>query len=803
MGAPNEPFEASETSDKASDATRPLQSMGARLASRVEDLIFDRRAALLLLCAALTAVLAFHAVRLEVNASFEHMVPRSHPYIRNLLEHRAQLRGLGNSLRVVVERRDGDIYDARFLATLREVTDRLSLMPGVDRAAMRGLWTPSLRWTEVTEEGWRGGPLMPDGFDGSPAAMQALKANIARAGVLGSFVADDQRSSLILVPLLDMLPQTGRPLDYGAFSRALESQVRGLESNDITIRFSGFAKIAGDLIDGLGRIARYFALSVAIAALLVFAATRCWRSTALLIGGALLGVLWLLGAMQWLGYQLDPYTILVPFLVFAIGLSHGAQKMNGILQDVGRGMAPALAARMTFRRLFVPGLTALLANVVGFAVLGFVDIPVMRDLALTASLGIAILIVTKLMLVPVALSLIGVSPRAAQRAAERSAGGHGGIDRLWLMLQRLTQRRGASLAVLAGAALLGGALMLRGGLQIGDLEAGAPELRADSRYNRDAAFLAAHYGLSSDPFVILLKTPPGGCARYESLVEADRLGAALRQLPDVRTTVSAADAARLLLAGQFEGNPKWLSLSRNPSLLGAAVDQIQNGSAELLDRPCSLMPVIAYLADHKAATLSRLVEAGEAFASAHDAPPERRFLLAAGSAGIEAATNIVVARSFWPMHVALYAAVALLCWITFRNARAVLVALIPLVLTSLLCEALMVLLGIGIKVATLPVIAVGVGVGVDYALYLISIQLALQRRGASLADAYLQALRFSGTVVALIGASLAAGVFTWVGSPIKFQSDMGLLLGCMLLWNMLGALLLTPALSHFLLRDPR
>jgi predicted RND superfamily exporter protein len=147
-----------------------------------------------------------------------------------------------------------------------------------------------------------------------------------------------------------------------------------------------------------------------------------------------------------------------------------------------------------------------------------------------------------------------------------------------------------------------------------------------------------------------------------------------------------------------------------------------------------------------------------------------------------------------------YAAVIVLCFITFRSWRAVVVAVVPLVITSILCEALMVVLGIGVKVATLPVTALGVGIGVDYALYLLSVQLSLQRQGRSLADAYREALNFTGKVIALIGVTLASAVVTWAWSPIKFQADMGILLTFMFLWNMVGALVLIPALSHFVLQ---
>jgi uncharacterized protein len=194
-----------------------------------------------------------------------------------------------------------------------------------------------------------------------------------------------------------------------------------------------------------------------------------------------------------------------------------------------------------------------------------------------------------------------------------------------------------------------------------------------------------------------------------------------------------------------------------------------------------------------------VVEVAAVFADKHDTP-SRKFLLAAGSAGIEAATNIVVKDANRKMLLYVYAAVTLLCWVTFRSWRAVVVAVVPLIVTSILAEALMVLLGMGVKVATLPVIALGVGIGVDYALYLLSVQLAMQRAGQPLAEAYRNAVAFTGKVVALVGVTLAAGVVTWAWSPIKFQADMGLLLTFMFVWNMIGALVLIPALSHFLLQ---
>jgi len=799
---------------------RELKGFDARSGNLLERLIFNNRLLVVLSCLVITVLLGyFAATRLSLTASFEKMLPQSQPFIQNYLENRQSLRGLGNAVRVVVENTEGDIFDPQYLDVLKQINDTLFVTPGVDRAWVKSLWTPAVRWTEVTEEGFRGGPVMPDAYDGSAKGVEQLRLNIARSGIVGSLVGNNFKSSMIFVPLLEKDPVTGQAIDYHAFSRVLEEQLRnkyefagGNETHargeegkgPIKVRVIGFAKLVGDLIDGLVLVMMYFGAAALIATSIIYFFTRCVRSTTLVILCSVIAVAWQLGLVALMGYALDPFSILVPFLVFAIGVSHGAQKMNGIMQDVGRGTHQLVAARYTFRRLFLAGLTALLADAVGFAVLMLIDIPVIQDLAVTASIGVAVLIFTNLVLLPVLLSYCGVSRKAAARSLRQEDKElHGkGLGNLWSLLDRFTERRWATVAVIVAGLLAAGGFMVSTQLQIGDLDPGAPELRADSRYNRDNAYITDNYSLSSDQFAVMVKTASEGCLKYETLVEADRLGWLLQQQPGVQTTVSLVNAVRQITAGSYEGNPKMLTIARNQDVLNYGAQQASVNNPELFNSDCSMMPVVAYLADHKAQTLEHVVSVAGAFAREHS-NGERQFMLAAGSAGIEAATNIVVREANRTMLVYVYGAVIVLCFITFRSWRAVVVAVVPLMLTSVLCEALMVCLGMGVKVATLPVIALGVGIGVDYALYLLSVQLAQQRAGLSLTEAYRNSVAFTGKVVALVGITLAAGVITWAWSPIKFQADMGILLTFMFIWNMIGALVLIPALSHFLLRKAR
>jgi uncharacterized protein len=787
-----------------------LDAFDRHSGSLLERLLFNHRAIVVAICALVTILLAWQATRLTLNASFENTLPTQHPFIQNYFKNRGELQGLGNAVRVVVEapkRADGSpgsIYDAKYLATLAKINDEIFLIPGVDRAFMKSIWTPNMRWVAVTEDGLDGGPVIPDDFDAaSPASIEHVRVNVQRSGEIGQIVAQNAGSSVIYVPLLSQDPKTGKPIDYASFSQSIEKIRAKYQAQGVTLHITGFAKVVGDLIEGLKAILAFFAAAVAIACVVLYGYTRCVRSTLLVVSCSLVAVVWQLGLLPMLGFQLDPYSVLVPFLVFAIGMSHGAQKMNGIMQDIGRGTHRVVAARYTFRRLFLAGLTALLCDAVGFAVLMLIRIPVIQSLALIASIGVAVLIFTNLVLLPILLSYTGVSKAAALRtlkaeqADNASDGKQGGAHRkhpLWAFLDLFTHRRFATVAVVGAAVLAGGGYAVSRHLQVGDLDPGAPELRADSRYNRDVAFTTANYGASSDVFAVMVKTPDGGCSSYRVAMLADSLEWKLRQVPGVESTHSLADYDRGLAIGLNEGNPKWFDVVPSQGLLNTIAARAPR---EMMNEACNTLTVLAYLRDHKATTLAKVVDVAQRFAADNDST-DAHFLLAAGSAGFDAATNIVVEQANREMLLWVYAAVIVLCLVTFRSWRAVLCAVLPLMLTSILCEALMVMLGVGVKVATLPVIALGVGIGVDYALYVMTITLAQLREGKSLSDAYYAALRFTGRVVLLTGVTLALGVATWIGSPIKFQADMGMLLAFMFLWNMLGALILLPALAHFL-----
>ena len=305
----------------------------------LEKLVFNNRVIVVALCMVVTLILGFQASKIQLQAGFEKTLPKAHQYVINYQLHRNELKGLGNNLRVIVGVKEGTIFTAENLKFLEEVNDEIFYIPGVDRNGMKSIWTPNTRWRVVTEEGFEGGPIIPGDYDGSPQSIAEIKRNVLRAGVMGDLVSNDEKSAALIVPLLDINPETGERLDYAQLSAKLE-EIRERfagDNDDRSIYIIGFAKLVGDLIDGLFAVMGFFAIAVVIATILLYLYTRCMRSTLMVIFCTLVAVVWQLGILATLGYELDPFSILVPFLVFAIGVSHGAQKLNGVLQDIGRG----------------------------------------------------------------------------------------------------------------------------------------------------------------------------------------------------------------------------------------------------------------------------------------------------------------------------------------------------------------------------------------------------------------------------------------------------------------------------------
>ncbi len=759
----------------------------------MEEILFSNRPWVIGFFIIVTLFMFSSAMKLKVDAGFSKLLPLQHEYMQTFTKHRQEFGG-ANRVLVALIAKQGDMFTPEFFDALKQATDEVFFIEGVDRTRVTSIFTPNVRFTEVVEDGIAGGNVVPDDYENTPEGLARVKENIIKAGIVGRLVANDFSGALISAQLLEINPNTGERLDYVDVARQLENIRQKYSGSavgvDIDYHIIGFAKVIGDITDGAKRVVLFFIIAFFITALLVYIYSQSLILTIIPLACSLVAVVWQLGILPLLGYGMDPMSILVPFLIFAIGVSHGVQMISSFRSEVFCGCSCMDSARASFRRLLVPGAIALASDTIGFITILLIDIEIIQEMAITASLGVAVIILTNLFLLPVLVSYVDLGENYRDKLVCRA----NQLFPLWKKIARVSERGPATIIIIISFVLLGFGLWKGADIRIGDLHRGVPELHGDSQYNIDTDVIADRFSIGVDLISVIVETIPEGCINYEVMDTIDRFEWTMRNVDGVQSVIGLPTVAKRINAGWNEGNIKWQVLPRNQSVLVQSVSYVPTSSG-LLNSDCSVIPVLIFTKDHKAETITNIVANIKSFAAEFDSDAIK-FKLATGNVGVMAATNEEVNAAQFPILLYVFAAIIILCLMTFQSIAGTLCIVIPLALVSLLAYALMTILEIGLKVNTLPVVALGVGIGVDYGIYIYSRLDSLMKEGKQLTEAYMLTLQITGAGVIFTGVTLAIGVVTWIFSPLKFQADMGILLTFMFLVNMLGAILLLPALAN-------
>ena len=844
------------------------------MVEKLETLVFRFRGLILAVFAAFTLYSGFYAFQLKMTAGFEKQLPAGHEYIQTFQEYRDRLFG-SNRIIVVLKMREGQIWNRDFFSTYKDLTDALFYMPGVARHTLTSLWTPNSRYFEITEDGFVADDVIPgtitiDNIDSQcvsrlktaslatkcEPALQIIENNVVRGGFVGRLVANDFSAAMVRAELLDFDVKTGERLDYFDLADKLESEIRGKFENDkYEVQIIGFAKLIGDIADGAGTVVQFFAIALLLTILSVYAYARSVVLTFLPLFCSLTSLVWQFGILNILGYGLDPLAILVPFLVFAIGVSHGVQQINLITAEISDGKSSEEAARASFRGLLVPGSMALVTDLVGFGTLILIPIQMIQELAITASIGVALKILTNLVMLPVMASYFKIEDGFVEKIAKSRES----RVRLMQKLGNIANPRIAVMVLVAASVLFVTAFIQSQNRHVGALHAGSPELRKEARYNQDSRQIAEKFALGLNLLTVIVETPREACINYPYMKYLNEFTWYLRNVEGVSLVLSLPYVTRQSNSGFNEGNMKWQALPRNKYALVQSQSPI-GASTGLLNEACTLLTQLVFLDDAKATTIKGVTKAIKEFrvnnpsevADLHIVtdPPTRdasgldlgiktdvvddgvtsalaitydvnednpedllaavraqgkkidsheivpvKIRLASGNMGVQAAVNEEIEVSELPMMIYVYMTIIALVVFTYRDWRATVACCVPLTLATFMGYWFMEVLEIGLTVATLPVMVLAVGLGVDYAFYIYNrIQYHLST-GLDVTGSFKLTLNETGMAVVFTALTLAVGVSTWAFSALKFQADMGLLLTFMFMINMIMAVTVLPALA--------
>lgn len=767
-----------------------------RLVSGLEKVFFGHRAIVLAVIGLFTVVMAVFAVQLRMDAGFEKQMPIGHEYIQTFQKYRSDLLG-ANRITVVVRARKGAIWTPEGLTRLYKVTQAVTYLPNVDRIGVRSLWTPNSFVNEITEEGFRAEPIIsgsitPDQL--TPEVVAKIRRATTLGGYVGTLVSHNEDSAMITAELNER-DSAGQVLDYVAFNHLLEAQIRKpFEDAGYEVQIIGFAKQIGDIADGATAVLGFCAIALLLTALAVYWYCHSVRFTALLIVCSLTSLVWQFGTLKLLGFGLDPLAVLVPFLVFAIGVSHGVQQVNFIVREIAHGHSSFDAARHSFNGLLIPGVLALITAFVSFITLLLIPIPMVRELAITASLGVAYKIVTNLILLPVAASCFNFSQEYADKSLTRAQQRAKPLR----VLARVAEPKFAAVTLAMAVMVFALSAWQSRDRVIGTLQPGAPELREDARFNQDATSIAGNYDMGLDWLSVAVESSGKACDNPAVGLYENEFTAAMRTEPGVVSAQSYSGMLRTYNQGYNEDYPKMNVVPIDPENYGAVSVDVGRLKG-FMTADCSMTGVHLFLTDHKAITINKILDDIKGYRASHPFPGIS-IRLAAGNAGVLAATNDEVEKSELPMMMYVYAAILILVFLAYRDWRAMLACCVPLSVATFIGYWFMKELKIGLTVATLPVMVLAVGIGVDYAFYIYNRLQAHLAGGQNIVKAVQHAMLEVGVATIFTAITLAIGVATWSFSALKFQADMGKLLAFMFLVNLVMAMTVLPALASVLER---
>ncbi|HKY93513.1 MAG TPA: efflux RND transporter permease subunit [Nevskiaceae bacterium] len=821
--------------------TAPMRQTGfTRAVLRiVEPPIFKHRAITLAILFFATVFLAFQAAQLRPNAGWLKMVPKEHPYMKTFLEYYRDFGG-ANTVLIALHNHEGDIYQPAFMEALRQAADDAFFIPGVDRARVTSIFSPSILYLEVVEGGLSGENVIPSDYAPTPEMMDRIRRNVGKASVIGRLVSEDQTTALIQLELLEADPSAGTASDVADAQKPLLQRVRDrwsapgtvkerlqsisdlfmrneadagkldyvkvgdkleqirakYETKGISVHVVGFAKVVDDMTKASVEVASFFLVALGAMGLLLWLYVGSLPLALIVVSTSLVACVWELGLLNLIGYGLDPFALLVPFLIMAVSVSHGVQYVSSWANEIATRNATSYQASLaTFRALAIPGVVALLTNVAGFSTIYLINVQVIREMSVNAAFGMVGVILVNKVLLPAVLCYVKLPNlehfRAAQAVRERLG------DAMFRRMAVLTRRGPATvvLIVCLGLSIFGASQYPR--VQIGDTTEGVPELRPDSRFNVDARAIAANFTMGVDHLKIIAESFDDGCIDHGVMSEIDRFSWYMKNQDGVRDVLSLIELAKVANAGLSEGRLDAEVLPRDPQALAQITALVPTTTGFLTDT-CNALALFIFSKDHKAQTITDLTDAVKRYSKELQQDPRVEFRLASGNIGVMAATNEEVRRNELPVVGYVYAVIIVFLWLSFRTRSGVLCVILPLSMVTLLGYALMVAMGIGQKVATLPVLAFACGIGVDYGIYSYSVVAAGLRKGQSLEEAYYQKMRTTGKATLFTGIGLATGVGMWLFSDLQFQHDMGVLLVFGFLTNMVGAIVVLPALAHFL-----
>ncbi|MHB9060755.1 MAG: efflux RND transporter permease subunit [Desulfobacteria bacterium] len=760
---------------------------------KVASLILRLRVPFLVLVCLLTVFFAWRATHLKLSYDFEKLLPQNHPYVKTYKEFQ-EVFGGANLITLEVAAKKGDIFNHETLSKIRRITDEIQFVPGVDRYKVISIGAKKVKETKATAWGMEKAPFLWPEVPKTPEELTALRrACMSDDAVFGVLISVDGKAALIMADVYE------KGVNYQQVYAGIRKIVdREIDANT-AIYVSGEPIVVGEVIKVMPKILWLFGFSILLVLGILYLHFMNLRIPLLHIAISGATTIWGLGLMEVLHFTLNPMTTIVPFLVLVISVSHSNQMIiRYVEKSVLRGRGGVHTAEEALCEIMVPGIAALGTNLAGFGVLAIIPIGAIRELAITASLGMICAVLLDIVALPILLSFM-------YHLADEHKNKHvvGGVfERMLKRISHSIFNKTERVAVLGVMVVLFGAgVYYARHLDIGSLHPGSPLLWENSRYNKDTKKINEDF-FGTDALSVVIQGDKGVLREPDVLSLMEKYQRFITSVPKVGGAISLVDVVKAVNQKVHEDDPMWYVIPPTPKEVGADYYLFYSGSDPgdfdiFGSNDLDSANIRVFFKDHTAATIRRALDETKRF-FAENPSDKIHVRLAGGIIGVLGAIDEVLGKYHTESTLLCYAIICLVAVVTFRSVMAAILICVPLGMVSVMSFAFMKLLSIELDVNTLPIAALGMGLCVDYGIYLYGKIRSESHHGGSFREVLDRAMVSCGSAVIVTGTTFAASVILWLFSDLRFQATMGILLAFMFLMNMVASVLVLPILIDIL-----
>lgn len=764
------------------------------ISERYIRFVLKHRRAMFIAVIGITAVFGYYLSSLKVGTDFFSLYPPKHPYIELYNQYRNMF-GTANVLVCAVEVKQGNIYNVDTIKKIDRITQAILSIKGCNATQVASITHPKIKNVTVNAWGIDIRPLMYPKVPETQEEVDKFKAAIYQnSGIRGFYVSPDDTTAAIFAGFWE---EGVNPLDL--YHRLEEIKER--ETDDKTnIHFTGYPALYANIYFLSPQVYLVLGATFLVMVGLLFFFFRSWYGVVLPVVSAVFSAIWGLGFLSIMGYNLDPLILVVPIIITARALSHTVQTMARYNEEYERLCDKEAAIVKTYSELLAPSTLSVVTDAIGVLFVAVATIPLMQHLAYFCSFWIISIFITVPTLIPILLSYLK-APEKGECTQQESGRIYKAVARLFI---KPSMGRNRYVVLVMIVLILAAGIPYSLKLKVGDTQAGAALLFEDHPYNEGFRFFNTKF-VGGNQLVIIAEGKSEGAIKHRDTLELiEDFQRYMETEGGAGGTLTFTNMVKRIYRMFHEGNPKWEMIPDNEKDLGQIGFQLASNSApgemdRWLDDTWSNATITCFYRDYNNEMIAKNIAKAKAFIAEHTSDADKvRFRLAGGILGILAAVNEEVEYSYWASLLVVFLVVFVLCALNYRSFSAGIVLIIPLAISQVLSEVFMLWQGIDLNINSLPVAAIAVGIGVDYGIYLTS-RISEEYRNVQDYDiANRRALQTTGQAIIFTATTLIAGVIFWMFVDLKFQAEMGLLLGLLMFLNMINALIFIPVLVKIL-----